>query len=73
MCVLPLKNYSWPKYLVYGKNLQHSVHDSVHLKSQSIADWQQRFDVYIAHIYSGERDKCSALVTRNNKIRLLEL
>ena len=28
--------------------------------------------VYITHIYSGERDKCSALVTRNNKIRLLE-
>ena len=27
---------------------------------------------YITHIYSGERDKCSALVTRNNKIRLLE-
>ena len=29
-------------------------------------------DLYITHIYSGERDKCSALVTRNNKIRLLE-
>ena len=28
--------------------------------------------IQIKHIYSGERDKCSALVTRNNKIRLLE-
>ena len=28
--------------------------------------------LYITHIYSGEKDKCSALVTRNNKIRLLE-
>ena len=28
---------------------------------------------YITHIYSGEKDKCSALVTRNNKIKLLEL
>ena len=27
---------------------------------------------YITHIYSGEKYKCSALVTRNNKIRLLE-
>ena len=26
----------------------------------------------ITHIYSGEKDKCSALVTRNNKIKLLE-
>ena len=25
--------------------------------------------VYIAHIYSGEGDKCSALVARNNKIK----
>ena len=24
------------------------------------------------HNYSGEKDKCSAVVTRNNKIRLLE-
>ena len=23
--------------------------------------------IYITHIYSGEKDKCSALVTRNNK------
>ena len=28
--------------------------------------------VYIAHIYSGEGDKCTALVTRNNKIKLLK-
>ena len=28
--------------------------------------------LYITHIYSGEKDKCSALVTRNNKIKLLE-
>ena len=27
----------------------------------------------IAHIYSGEEDKCSALVIRNNKIRLIGL
>ena len=27
---------------------------------------------YITHIYSGEKDKCSALVTRNIKITLLE-
>ena len=29
-------------------------------------------DLYITHIYSGEKDECSALVTRNNKITLLE-
>ena len=26
----------------------------------------------ITHIYSGEKDRCSALVTRNNKIKLLK-
>ena len=28
--------------------------------------------IYITHIYSGEKDKCSALVTRNNKIKQWE-
>ena len=40
-----------------------------HMKSDK---QQVVFEIYITHIYSGERDKCSALVTRNNKIRLLE-
>ena len=31
-----------------------------------------RINVYIAYIYSGENDKCSALVTRNNSITLLD-
>ena len=30
------------------------------------------FSYYITYIYSSERDKCSALVTRNDKMRLLE-
>ena len=28
--------------------------------------------MYITHIYSDEKDECSALVTRKTKIRLLE-
>ena len=31
-----------------------------------------RHKLYITHVYFGENDKCSALVTTNNKIRLLE-
>ena len=30
-----------------------------------------RHKLYIRHVYFGENNKCSALVTTNNKIRLL--